>query len=469
MKYRHLTAIALTAVLTPAVQAARPIEEILVTAQKREQYIEEIPFSITAIGRVAIEERDITDIAAVGQMVPNLQVTHAPGGSTSAQIAIRGGVTINPALTWETTVGLYVDGVYIGKTQGSIGDVVNIERVEVLRGPQGTLYGRNTLAGGINIVTRAPSGELSGHVRAGLGNLGQPPTIPAGTSADTSFDDVTPTFSLTYALNDTTSAYVRYAEGFKSGGFNGEAQTVAETVRPYSSETVRSVEAGVKGVWFDNALRASAAVFQNDHKNMQLSVFTAEGAAGSSVRNAGRARIRGFELEGSMQVGEAIAIVAGYGYLDPNYKEFLDCGGTLDVAANRAFPHAPEHSFNASLDARLLSSGWGNLALILDYNRVSEHYLYPFPITPDTNPACAPSALAPDTEVGNYGLANARLILSDVSLGKQTSMTASLWVMNLGDEEYRANMIDFGPAFARLTTAYYGLPRTYGVDLTWRW
>ena len=48
-------------------------------------------------------------------------------------------------------------------------------------------------------------------------------------------------------------------------------------------------------------------------------------------------------------------------------------------------------------------------------------------------------------------------------------MTASLWVMNLGDEEYRANMIDFGPAFARLTTAYYGLPRTYGVDLTWRW
>ena len=226
MKYRHLTAIALTAVLTPAVQAARPIEEILVTAQKREQYIEEIPFSITAIGRVAIEERDITDIAAVGQMVPNLQVTHAPGGSSSAQIAIRGGVTINPALTWETTVGLYVDGVYIGKTQGSIVDAVN--------------------------------------------------------------------------------------------------------------------------------------------------------AAGSSVRNAGRARIRGFELEGSMQVGEAIAVAAGYGYLDPNYKKFLDCGGTLDVAANRAFPHAP------------------------------------------------------DTEVGNYGLVNARLILSDVSLGKQTSMTASLWVMNPG-------------------------------------
>ena len=737
MRNAHLVPLVFAAVLVQNAQAAQPIEEIVVTAQKREQNIRDVPFSITAIGEAVVESRDITDISEIGPMVPNLQVTHPPGNSTAAQIAIRGGVTINPALTWETTVGLYLDGVYIGKTQGSVFDVVQVERMEVLRGPQGTLYGRNTLAGGINIVSKAPSGELSGYARAGIGDLGHrtlaasldlptlgaarislsgrnesrdgwvdvgdapgfppssvgglneldstafraamdvdvgdratlayrfdyseadqasshsqlhrldadfglpllgfvsteredqasvdgpsfersevsghsltlnvdvteslsfksitalrdlswadgldldgspldvahtqrhsdydsfsqevqligsrgslsyvagfyyfkdegftdnpqrffgafgpfasifvsrygfeteavaafaqfdyalsdaltltaglrytdeskeierelgneglPRTIPAGTTGDTGFDDITPTLSLTYALDESTTAYVRYAEGFKSGGFNGEAQSAAETLLPYGSETVRSIEAGIKGIWLDNRLRGSAAIFRNDHKDMQLSVFTAEGAAGSSVRNAGEAIIQGFEVEGSLQLSDRIGVAAGYGYLDPEYDKFLDCGGSVDVSGNRAFPHAPEHSFNASLDALVASTDWGELAFILDYNRVSEHYLYPFPIVPDTNAACAPSALAPSTQVGDYGVTNARLILSDVSVGENTSISATLWVKNLADEEYRANMLDFGPAFASLTTAYYGLPRTYGLDVALHW
>ena len=173
MNKSKLVFLVAAATVVSGIQAEEAIEEIVVTAQKREQNIQEIPFSITAIGQDAIEHRDITDIAAVGALVPNLQVTEAPGGSTSAQIAVRGGVTINPALTWETTVGLYLDGVYIGKTQGSVFDVTEVQRVEVLRGPQGTLYGRNTLAGGINIVSKAPSGKLSGRTRAGIGNLGK--------------------------------------------------------------------------------------------------------------------------------------------------------------------------------------------------------------------------------------------------------------------------------------------------------
>lgn len=737
MNTTTLALLLLAVIFATQAHAEEAIEEIVVTAQKREQSIQDIPFSVTAIGTHMIESRDITDIEAVGKLVPNLQVTHAPGGSTSAQVAIRGGVTINPALTWETTVGLYLDGVYIGKTQGSAFDVIEIERVEVLRGPQGTLYGRNTLAGGINIVSKAPSGAFSGHARLGAGNLGRrtlaasldlptlgtarislagriekrdgwvdvgdaaffppssvgalgdldstafraamdvdlndrttlsyrfdysdsdqaathsqlyrldfdfglpllgfvsteredqasvdgpsfersevsghslildfdiyeamslksitaarelswsdgldldgspldvahtqrhsdydsfsqefqlvgesgflsyvaglyyfidegftdnpqrffgafgpfaaifisrygfetealaafaqfdyavsdaltltaglrytderkeikrelgnpglPRSIPAGTGADTSFNDVTPTVSVTYALSRSTTAYLRYAEGFKSGGFNGEAQTVAETLLPYSSESVRSVEAGIKGVWLNNRLRVAAALFRNDHKNMQLSVFTAEGAAGSSVRNAGEAVIQGFELEGSLQVGGRFEVAAGYGYLDPEYDKYLDCGGGVDVAGNRAFPHAAEHSFNASLDALVASGGWGELALILDYHSVSEHYLYPFPIVPDTNAACAPSALAPATEVGDYAVTDARLVLNEVDFGEQSSLSAALWVKNLADEEYRANMIDFGPAFANMTQAYYGLPRTYGLDITIRW
>ena len=735
MNKTWLAPLALAAVLQTGI-AQEPIEEIVVTAQKREQNILEVPFSITAISEADVENRDITNIGEIDRLVPNLQVTQAPGNSTAAQIAIRGGVTINPALTWETTVGLYLDGVYIGKTQGSVFDVVEVERIEVLRGPQGTLYGRNTLAGGINIVSKAPSGELGGYAKAGvgnygaqtlaaglslpamgnvrvnlaarnetrdgwvdvnagsiatssvdalgdidrtafraavdvdlsdqltlayrfdfseadqaathsqlhrldadfmlpilgfvsteredsasvdgpsfeksevsghsltfdldlsetlsfksitafrdltwsdgldldgtpldvahtqrysdyesfsqelqilggsgnlnfvagaylfnddgftdnpqrffgafgpfgqtfvsrygfetqavalfaqidydlsealtltaglrytdeqkeiereLGNAGQPRTISAGTQADTSFDDLTPTLSLSYDLSDSVSAYLRYAEGFKSGGFNGEAQTLEETLRPYSSESVRSIEAGVKGLWFDNRLRASAAVFHNEHSDMQLSVFTAEGAAGSSVRNAGEAVIQGIEVEGMLNVTEDIRVRASYGYLDSEYDKFLDCGGAADVANNRAFPHAPESSLSLSLEAALFRGSWGQLDVIIDHSHISDYYLYPYPIVADTNPACAASALAPATEVGDYGLTDLRLLLSDVRFGETTSFSASLWVQNLGDEEYRANMIDFGPAFASLTPAYYGLPRTYGVDLVVRW
>ncbi|HRD84027.1 MAG TPA: TonB-dependent receptor [Rubrivivax sp.] len=81
-------------------------------------------------------------------------------------------MTTNPALFWEPTVGMYLDGVYIGKMQGSVFELVDLERVAVLRGPQGTVYGRNTLAGAINLVTPRPSGALGGSATLEIGNYG---------------------------------------------------------------------------------------------------------------------------------------------------------------------------------------------------------------------------------------------------------------------------------------------------------
>ena len=132
------------------------IGEIVVTAQKRAENIQDVPIAISAVGSEFLESRGINSIDALGTIAPNVKIERAPSNKTISQIAIRGSVTINPAVTWEPAVGLYLDGVYIAKAQGSIFDVADLERVEVLRGPQGTLYGRNALAGAINLVTRKP-------------------------------------------------------------------------------------------------------------------------------------------------------------------------------------------------------------------------------------------------------------------------------------------------------------------------
>ena len=144
---------------------------IVVTAQKREQNVQDVPIAISAVGEEFLESRDITSIDNLGSIAPNVKIERAPGNSTIAQVSIRGSVTINPAVTWEPAVGIYLDGVYIAKNQGAIFDVADLERVEVLRGPQGTLYGRNTLAGAVNLVTAKPTGVFGGEAELTYGNF----------------------------------------------------------------------------------------------------------------------------------------------------------------------------------------------------------------------------------------------------------------------------------------------------------
>jgi len=148
------------------------LEEVVVTAQKREQNAQETPLAISTFDAQALEDQGVSDIEDVSVYVPNVQISETPGGSTGATIGIRGSVTINPAVTWEPTVGIYIDGVFIAKNIGGLFDVSEIERLEILRGPQGTLYGKNTIGGAVNLVTRKPSGDARGKVRVGAGNYG---------------------------------------------------------------------------------------------------------------------------------------------------------------------------------------------------------------------------------------------------------------------------------------------------------
>jgi iron complex outermembrane receptor protein len=164
-----------TAAPLPAAAQAQPsatLEEVVVTAQRREENLQETPLSITALSSSTLEDIRATDIYGIADFTPNLHITPTIGGSVNAAINIRGAVNANNNLSRDNAVGLYLNGVPIAKTSGAIFDAVDIERMEILRGPQGTLYGKNTIGGAINLITRKPSGELDGNLTVGVGNEG---------------------------------------------------------------------------------------------------------------------------------------------------------------------------------------------------------------------------------------------------------------------------------------------------------
>jgi iron complex outermembrane receptor protein len=149
----------------PETPAGSTFEEVIVTAQRREQSIYDVPVALSAFTPDTIERQGIQDLTDIGKFVPNLNVTGFSAGHTSsANPFIRGIGLQDHLITTEPGVGVYVDGIYLGRQVGQNWSLANIERVEVLRGPQGTLYGRNSIGGAINIITRKPGDETGGRV-----------------------------------------------------------------------------------------------------------------------------------------------------------------------------------------------------------------------------------------------------------------------------------------------------------------
>ena len=745
------------------------LAEIVVTAQKRAENIQDVPIAISAIGSAFIEARGITSIGDLGALAPNMKIERAPSNKTISQISIRGSVTINPAVTWEPAVGLYLDGVYIAKAQGSIFDVADLERVEVLRGPQGTLYGRNALAGAVNLVTKKPTGELGGLGEFTYGNYNQmrgrailnlpkagifslklsgqvqkrdgfikigpnpfpaaflarpnsvsetndvegwsgmaqlriepsddltidyafdysrfdqkpdyaqlvrvnrngdprdifdpkspsypfagaffplnlytnpdrqasgsidgsplfeksrvyghaltiaydlgdatlksitayrnvefsdsldldgsplnvaftqrftkydafsqelqligsglgdklnyvlggffykekaetlgpqsffgggtrfqsdygshtdawavsaqfdyaltdalkltagarythekkdvrrflqvladstlPPAIlpltvaniPYGGIPDATFNDFSPAATLSYAITDDINVYGRYAQGFKSGGFNGESNVfvaptaacptgASELCDPYRPEKVDSFEIGIKTSLLDRRLTLNLAAFTDKHKDIQLSIFQASGAASSTVRNAAQARIQGLELEFVARPLDAITLNGSFAVLDAKYNNYLD--GGINVANNRAFPHTPKFTMALGADWRVAQGNWGKLNLIADLSHVGSYFTFPYALTTPT----ASDQNAFNTRSPGRTIVNLRAALTDFAIGGVKTEIAA-FVRNLTQEDRPQNFIDFGPGFGGLTVGYFPDPRTYGVTV----
>ncbi|MEE9279148.1 MAG: TonB-dependent receptor, partial [Myxococcota bacterium] len=147
------------------------IEEITVTATKREENIQDVPIAISAFSGVDLQRRGIRDVQDLQQVSPSLIVTNSNSESGGGTIRIRGMGTTgnNPGL--EAAVGTFIDGVYRSRSGQAFGELLDVERVEILRGPQGTLFGKNTSAGAVHIITAKPEFDFSGHASYSLGDF----------------------------------------------------------------------------------------------------------------------------------------------------------------------------------------------------------------------------------------------------------------------------------------------------------
>lgn len=144
------------------------LEEIVVTAQKREQSIQDVPIAVQAIGGDMLEQNSVVSISNIGNMSPGLSIGNSV--QDGAEIAIRGIGTAVLGIGFDQSVPLYLDGVYLGRGFDLIGDLMDVQQIEVLKGPQGTLFGRNAAAGAINVTTKQPSDATEGKIRLGAGS-----------------------------------------------------------------------------------------------------------------------------------------------------------------------------------------------------------------------------------------------------------------------------------------------------------
>lgn len=145
--------------------------EVVVTARRRAESLQETPVAVTAFSGAQLDRLNIQQIDRISQLTPNLAITEQTASTSASTIHIRGIGEQNPILTSESGVGLYLDGVYVARTSGAIFDLVDLERIEVLRGPQGTLFGRNTTGGAIQLVSRTPAREFGLQGKLGYGRF----------------------------------------------------------------------------------------------------------------------------------------------------------------------------------------------------------------------------------------------------------------------------------------------------------
>lgn len=200
-----------TADAAPAATATTELATITVTARRREESLQDVPVSVTAYSAEQLSKTGIADLTGLAQTLPNTTLSASRGTNSTLTSFIRGVGQQDPVAGYESGVGIYLDDIYLARPQGAVADIYDVERIEVLRGPQGTLYGRNTIGGAVKYVTRKLSPKTEARIKATVGTYGQ---MDGVLTASTPISD-------TVRVGATLAKFTR--DGFGSNLSNGDA------------------------------------------------------------------------------------------------------------------------------------------------------------------------------------------------------------------------------------------------------
>jgi iron complex outermembrane receptor protein len=157
----------------PDGDTAGNVQKVVVTARRREETLQDVPVSVTAFSADQLSKQGVPDVTALALALPNTTLKASRATNSTLTAFIRGVGQADPLAGFESGVGIYIDDIYLARPQAAVADIYDVERIEVLRGPQGTLYGRNTIGGAVKYVTRKLAPKTDVRLRATVGNYGQ--------------------------------------------------------------------------------------------------------------------------------------------------------------------------------------------------------------------------------------------------------------------------------------------------------
>lgn len=318
---------------------AAGLEEIVVTAQKRAESLQDTPISIAALTSADLANKGVNDINDLRSLVPSLQVTPHPNSATTSRIYIRGIGNIDDQITQDPSVAVYLDGVYIARSQGLSAEAANLERIEVLRGPQGSLYGRNATGGAINYITKAPDfNKLAFTQDFTVGNYEQ--------------------FRSRTTANIPISPYIAVELGYLHAQKNGFVKNLGTGVKRFGDQRRDAYRGGVR--WQPNASIDIRYSYDRSDINdtpgylARVPFYPIEGerphAGSPAVRNLKRndATVQGHNLTASFDVASGMVLksITGYRKLsNETHQDFLTGAlGPFPLLTNDGNTHQKQFS-----------------------------------------------------------------------------------------------------------------------------
>jgi len=305
--------------------------EIIVSARRREEALRDTPVAITAVNAAALEAKAAVNIGDIMGAAPSVMITQQNSGAAAANVAIRGLSFADVDKSFDPTVAVVVDGVFIGSSTGQFFDFFDISQIEVLRGPQGTLFGRNTIGGVINIRRTRPKFEFSGKVEASYGNYD---TWATRAVVDIPVIDDVLAIKPFYFHNQSDGYYRHGITGERTGGSNSENFGVAALLQPSSNfDALLTLEKQVQDfVPVNSSITKTGEVFcafepaNECNRNTTTDLYTVFGTPGTSHYESPAAT-----LEMNLDAGPVkLTSVTGYRKSDEAQTQDFD-GSSADI------------------------------------------------------------------------------------------------------------------------------------------